>query len=63
MLKGILNMIKNKKQISIRISWVAVLLRMLLIFSLSSQAAEQSGKLSTRISKVFVKRNKMIKIP
>ncbi len=36
------------------LSWVAVLLWMVLIFNLSSQVAEQSNQLSTRITKVIV---------
>lgn len=48
-------MIKNKRQIYIIISWVAVLLWMLLIFSLSSQVAEQSDKLSSGIANFIVK--------
>lgn len=48
-------MIKNKRQIYIIVSWVAVLLWMLLIFSLSSQVAEQSDKLSSGIANFIVK--------
>ena len=50
--KFLITMRKNKI-ISI-ISWVAVILWMLLIFSLSSQVAEQSSKLSTGVTEIIM---------
>ena len=36
------------------LSWIAVILWMILIFSLSSQEAEQSNKLSTEVTEIIV---------
>ncbi len=47
-------MFKNKKQIIILFSWVAVLLWMLLIFHLSSQVAEDSNELSKGVTEIVV---------
>ncbi len=44
---------KNKRRITILISWTAVLLWMLFIFNLSSQAADQSDKLSTGVTEIL----------
>jgi len=46
-------MFKNKARIGILLSWAAVLLWMLLIFYFSSQAAEQSDKLSGGIAEII----------
>lgn len=45
---------KNKKQISIIISWTIVILWMLLIFNLSSQVAEKSNKLSKEVTEIVL---------
>lgn len=45
----------NKKQIGIIFSYIVVLLWMVLIFSLSSQVAEQSASLSTGVTEVIMR--------
>ena len=47
-------MLRYNTQKSLLISWAAVLLWMLVIFSLSSQAADQSAGLSTGIVEIFI---------
>lgn len=37
------------------ISWIVVILCMALIFNLSSQPAEQSGKLSGKVTNIYIK--------
>jgi len=44
----------NRKQITLLLSWTAVFLWMLLIFSLSSQVATQSSELSWKVTKVII---------
>ncbi len=48
-------MIKNRKQIEIIISWIAVLLWMALIFNLSSQVREESNNLSKGVTEIVIK--------
>jgi len=48
-------MIKNRKQIKIIISWIAVLLWMALIFNLSSQVRETSNNLSKDVTEIVIK--------
>ena len=45
----------NRKYIRIILCWLAVLLWMILIFSLSSQVADESSRLSTGITQIIVK--------
>ncbi len=46
---------KDKKHISILVSWTLVLLWMLLIFNLSAQPAQQSDRLSGGITQIVIK--------
>lgn len=48
-------MVIDKRKIIVLISWAAVLIWMLLIFNLSSQAASESDQLSTGITEIIVK--------
>ncbi len=45
---------KNKNQIIITISWIAVLIWMALIFSLSSQVREESNNLSKGVTEIVI---------
>lgn len=47
-------MLKKKKEITFWISWAAVILWMSLVFYLSSQAAEQSSKLSVFVTEAII---------
>lgn len=48
-----MNIFKNQKQMMI-LSWTAVLLWLILIFSLSAQPAEQSNKLSKKVTEIII---------
>ena len=48
------NIINNKGKLLFIISWIAVLFWMLFIFNLSSQAADQSDKLSIGVTEIIV---------
>lgn len=52
--------ILKKQQLQIILSWTAVLLWMLLIFILSAQHAQESGRLSDRAAEIIIEKISML---